>query len=82
MQRSCHCSEDGKCSKLRVRKVGEGRYNIAGRNVFIRVSLKFCNHFALLTLIFYLFFLVAERKTYDGACRWRLGYVGTFLITS
>ncbi|XP_044734789.1 growth arrest-specific protein 2-like isoform X2 [Chrysoperla carnea] len=36
MQKSCHCS-DGKCSKLKVRKVGEGRYNIAGRNVFIRL---------------------------------------------
>ncbi|XP_044012935.1 growth arrest-specific protein 2-like isoform X2 [Aphidius gifuensis] len=34
-ERLCQCSE--KCSKLKVRKVGEGRYNIAGRNVFIRL---------------------------------------------
>lgn len=37
MQKNCNCS-NGKCSKLRVRKVGEGKYNIAGRNVFVRVS--------------------------------------------
>ncbi|KAF9417498.1 hypothetical protein HW555_005421 [Spodoptera exigua] len=37
MERGCSCSS-GKCSKLlKVKKVGEGRYNIAGRNVFIRL---------------------------------------------
>uniref|UniRef100_A0ABD2W7Q4 GAR domain-containing protein n=1 Tax=Trichogramma kaykai TaxID=54128 RepID=A0ABD2W7Q4_9HYME len=36
VQKSCHCLT-GKCSKLKVRKVGEGRYHIAGRNVFIRL---------------------------------------------
>jgi len=35
-QKSCHCS-DGKCDKLKVKKVGEGKYNIAGRNVFVRL---------------------------------------------
>lgn len=39
MQKNCSCS-NGKCSKLSVKKVGEGKYNIAGRNVFIRVSEK------------------------------------------
>jgi len=37
VQRLCQCPSN-KCSKLKVRKVGEGRYHIAGRNVFIRVS--------------------------------------------
>lgn len=36
MQKNCNCS-NGKCSKLSVKKVGEGRYNIAGKNVFIRL---------------------------------------------
>jgi len=36
IQRLCQCPSE-KCSKLNVRKVGEGRYHIAGRNVFIRV---------------------------------------------
>ncbi|XP_050355487.1 GAS2-like protein 3 isoform X2 [Nymphalis io] len=37
MERGCNCGS-GKCSKLlKVKKVGEGRYNIAGRNVFIRL---------------------------------------------
>ncbi|KAL3267279.1 hypothetical protein HHI36_011410 [Cryptolaemus montrouzieri] len=36
MQRNCQCAA-GKCSKLRVRKVGEGKYNIAGKNVFVRL---------------------------------------------
>ncbi|NP_001189461.1 growth arrest-specific protein 2 isoform X1 [Bombyx mori] len=37
MERGCSCNS-GKCSKLlKVKKVGEGRYNIAGRNVFIRL---------------------------------------------
>ncbi|XP_012273658.1 growth arrest-specific protein 2 isoform X2 [Orussus abietinus] len=36
MQRLCQCPSN-KCSKLKVRKVGEGRYHIAGRNVFIRL---------------------------------------------
>ncbi|XP_023722379.1 growth arrest-specific protein 2 isoform X2 [Cryptotermes secundus] len=35
-QRHCHCPSS-KCNKLKVKKVGEGRYNIAGRNVFIRL---------------------------------------------
>ncbi|KAJ8980897.1 hypothetical protein NQ317_011197 [Molorchus minor] len=37
MQRNCNCAS-GKCDKLKVRKVGEGKYNIAGKNVFIRVK--------------------------------------------
>ncbi|XP_043268222.1 growth arrest-specific protein 2-like isoform X1 [Venturia canescens] len=36
VQRLCQCPSE-KCSKLKVRKVGEGRYYIAGRNVFIRL---------------------------------------------
>ncbi|XP_030755481.1 growth arrest-specific protein 2-like isoform X2 [Sitophilus oryzae] len=36
MQRNCNCAS-GKCDKLKVRKVGEGKYNIAGKNVFIRL---------------------------------------------
>lgn len=36
MQKNCNCSS-GKCSKLAVKKVGEGKYNIAGRNVFVRL---------------------------------------------
>ncbi|GFG33252.1 hypothetical protein Cfor_04560 [Coptotermes formosanus] len=35
-QRHCQCPST-KCNKLKVKKVGEGRYNIAGRNVFIRL---------------------------------------------
>lgn len=38
VQRLCQCPSE-KCSKLKVRKVGEGRYHIAGRNVFIRVRI-------------------------------------------
>lgn len=38
IQRLCQCPSE-KCSKLKVRKVGEGRYHIAGRNVFIRVRI-------------------------------------------
>lgn len=37
LQRNCNCL-NGRCSKLTVRKMGEGKYNIAGRNVFVRVS--------------------------------------------
>ncbi|GBP49743.1 Growth arrest-specific protein 2 [Eumeta japonica] len=37
LERGCRCGA-GRCSKLlKVKKVGEGRYNIAGRNVFIRL---------------------------------------------
>ncbi|XP_045489394.1 GAS2-like protein 3 isoform X2 [Pieris rapae] len=37
LERGCRCGS-GKCSRLlKVKKVGEGRYNIAGRNVFIRL---------------------------------------------
>ncbi|XP_076252775.1 growth arrest-specific protein 2-like isoform X2 [Rhynchophorus ferrugineus] len=36
MQRNCNCAS-GKCDKLKVRKVGEGKYNIAGKNVFVRL---------------------------------------------
>nr|CAI5866765.1 unnamed protein product [Callosobruchus analis] len=36
MQKNCNCS-NGKCDKLNVRKVGEGKYNIAGKNVFVRL---------------------------------------------
>nr|CAD7403861.1 unnamed protein product [Timema poppensis] len=35
-QRQCQCPS-ARCSKLKVKKVGEGKYNIAGRNVFIRL---------------------------------------------
>ncbi|XP_063233023.1 growth arrest-specific protein 2-like [Bacillus rossius redtenbacheri] len=35
-QRQCQCPTS-QCRKLKVRKVGEGKYNIAGRNVFIRL---------------------------------------------
>nr|XP_024214775.1 growth arrest-specific protein 2 [Halyomorpha halys] len=34
--RQCRCI-GSKCDKLKVRKVGEGRYNIFGRNVFVRL---------------------------------------------
>lgn len=37
MQKNCNCA-NGKCEKLKVKKVGEGKYNIAGKNVFVRVS--------------------------------------------
>ncbi|XP_014213861.1 growth arrest-specific protein 2 isoform X2 [Copidosoma floridanum] len=36
VQKFCQCPSS-KCIRLKVRKVGEGRYNIAGRGVFIRV---------------------------------------------
>ncbi|XP_074038884.1 growth arrest-specific protein 2 isoform X2 [Leptinotarsa decemlineata] len=36
MQKNCNCSS-GKCDKLKIRKVGEGKYNIAGKNVFVRL---------------------------------------------
>ncbi|KAI8441198.1 hypothetical protein MSG28_009426, partial [Choristoneura fumiferana] len=37
LERGCRCGA-GRCSRLlKVKKVGEGRYNIAGRNVFIRL---------------------------------------------
>ncbi|XP_034239392.1 growth arrest-specific protein 2-like, partial [Thrips palmi] len=36
VQRHCRCAS-AKCDKLRVKKVGEGRYSIAGKNVFIRL---------------------------------------------
>lgn len=36
MQNSCRCSKE-RCSNMRVKKVGEGKYNIAGRNVFVRL---------------------------------------------
>lgn len=49
VQRLCQCPSN-KCSKLKVRKVGEGRYHIAGRNVFIRVS-----DFYIFNLIFFIF---------------------------
>lgn len=36
VRKQCRCGE-GKCERLKVKKVGEGRYTIAGRNVFIRL---------------------------------------------
>lgn len=36
MRRNCNCIQ-GKCSRLSVKKVGEGKYNIAGKNVFVRL---------------------------------------------
>ncbi|KAJ8922609.1 hypothetical protein NQ315_007641 [Exocentrus adspersus] len=36
LQRNCNCTS-GRCDKLKVRKVSEGKYNIAGKNVFIRL---------------------------------------------
>ncbi|KAF4528551.1 hypothetical protein B566_EDAN017090 [Ephemera danica] len=44
-QRQCRCgtngdaeqgTSSGKCEKLQVRRLGAGKYNIAGRNVFVR----------------------------------------------
>ncbi|XP_046394147.1 growth arrest-specific protein 2-like isoform X2 [Ischnura elegans] len=35
-ERRCQCPA-GKCSRLKVKKLGEGKYSIAGRNVFIRL---------------------------------------------
>ncbi|XP_024085606.1 growth arrest-specific protein 2-like isoform X1 [Cimex lectularius] len=34
-QKQCQCGT--RCDKLKVKKVGEGKYNIAGRNVFVRL---------------------------------------------
>lgn len=62
MERGCNCS-NGKCSKLlKVKKVGEGRYNIAGRNVFIRVTIH------ILRLNF-LFTFVQETETVPESFR-------------
>ncbi|XP_057669640.1 growth arrest-specific protein 2-like [Diorhabda carinulata] len=36
MQKNCNCSS-GRCERLKIRKVGEGKYNIAGKNVFVRL---------------------------------------------
>ncbi|KAL1114765.1 hypothetical protein AAG570_007589, partial [Ranatra chinensis] len=36
VQKQCHCLGH-KCEKLKVKKVGEGKYNIAGRNVLVRL---------------------------------------------
>ncbi|KAK6637681.1 hypothetical protein RUM44_008103 [Polyplax serrata] len=36
VQKHC-CCNNSKCSKLSVKKVGDGKYNIAGRNVFVRL---------------------------------------------
>ncbi|KRT81562.1 hypothetical protein AMK59_5035 [Oryctes borbonicus] len=36
LQKNCNCL-NGRCSRLTVRKIGEGKYNIAGRNVFVRL---------------------------------------------
>ncbi|XP_065201355.1 growth arrest-specific protein 2-like isoform X2 [Planococcus citri] len=36
VRKQCRCAT-GKCEKLQVKKVGEGRYTIGGRNVFIRL---------------------------------------------
>lgn len=53
MQKNCNCA-NGKCSKLRVRKVGEGKYNIAGRNVFVRVRIFIsCKLFDCLNFVFF-----------------------------
>lgn len=42
VRRQCRCP-NGKCEKLKIKKVGEGKYTIGGRNVFIRVSIDlFC----------------------------------------
>lgn len=73
MQRNCNCA-NGKCSKLKVRKVGEGKYNIAGKNVFVRVSM--VGGFGGWALIFV---AVAERATHDGASWGRMGHFGPFL---
>ncbi|KAJ8964121.1 hypothetical protein NQ314_005117 [Rhamnusium bicolor] len=37
MQRNCNCAS-GKCDKLKVRKVGEGKYNIAGKNFSLGIA--------------------------------------------
>lgn len=36
MLKNCKCAS-GKCERLKIRKVGEGKYNIAGKNVFVRL---------------------------------------------
>lgn len=48
-QKQCQCVGH-RCEKLRVKKVGEGKYNIAGRNVFVRVSFP-CSQLGNLTAI-------------------------------
>ncbi|KAI5732484.1 hypothetical protein M8J76_000870 [Diaphorina citri] len=35
-QKLCHCPSD-RCGKLKIKKIGEGKYCVAGRNVFIRL---------------------------------------------
>uniref|UniRef100_A0A8D8ZW67 GAS2-like protein 1 n=1 Tax=Cacopsylla melanoneura TaxID=428564 RepID=A0A8D8ZW67_9HEMI len=35
-QKLCHCPSD-RCQKLKIKKIGEGKYCVAGRNVFIRL---------------------------------------------
>jgi len=50
-QRHCQCPST-KCNKLKVKKVGEGRYNIAGRNVFIRVRFIVLLHLILFFILY------------------------------
>lgn len=38
---NCRCA-NRRYMKLKIRKIGEGKYTIAGRNVFVRVSI-ICN---------------------------------------
>ena len=73
-----------------MRKVGEGRYHIAGRNVFIRVRIAFLARTNRDTNILYVLqrfrddsarhvFAAFEGETHDGASGRGLGHVGAFL---
>ena len=90
VQRLCQCPSE-RCSKLKVRKVGEGRYHIAGRNVFIRVRAYIAAFLVSSTRqIFSTFlersvtilpdvFAAFEGETHDGPSGRGLGHVGAFL---
>lgn len=86
----CRCQ--GK--KLKLKKIGEGRYNIHGRNVFIRVIIillyiinfvivKSNNVFkSMYNISLFFFQKVIERNTHDGSCwRW-MGYIRKLLNSS
>lgn len=60
MQKNCNCT-NGKCEKLKVRKVGEGKYNIAGKNVFVRVS--FLIYFSNIIFLYILFYSFSKADT-------------------
>ena len=39
VEHNCNCGKNGQCSKLKICKISEGKYNICGKNVFVRVLL-------------------------------------------